>query len=113
VIIECTGVGSVISESIGVLGASGVLCLTGVGHGGSVPIATADVASGSVLKNIVVFGSVNANKRHWFKAGEALARADRKWLAQLITRRESPKNFATALQRNPEDIKVILQFSEA
>ena len=114
VILECTGVGSVISESIGVLGASGVLCLTGVGHGGSVPkIATADVASGGVLKNIVVFGSVNANKRHWYKAGEALARADRQWLAQLITRRESPKSFATALQRNPEDIKVILQFSEA
>ena len=30
-----------------------------------------------VLQNNVVVGSVNANKRHWYKAGEALARADR------------------------------------
>ena len=71
VVMECTGVGPVISQSIGALAANGILCLTGVGHGGAVPrIATADVASSAVLKNIVAFGSVNANKRHWYKAGE-------------------------------------------
>src|SRR5512136_3497691 len=52
VILECTGVGQVISESIAVIGASGVVCLTGVGHGGVVPkIPAADLASGLVLKN--------------------------------------------------------------
>jgi hypothetical protein len=30
----------------------------------------------------------NDNKRHWYKAGEALARADCSWLDRLITRRE-------------------------
>src|SRR5512136_920118 len=80
VIMECTGVGQVISESIAVIGASGVVCLTGVGHGGAVPqIPTANVASSAVLKNNVLFGSVNANKRHWYKAAQALARADRSW----------------------------------
>jgi hypothetical protein len=49
-----------------------------------------------VLKNVVVVGSVNANKRHWYKAGQALARADRKWLERLITRREKPENFRQA-----------------
>jgi threonine dehydrogenase-like Zn-dependent dehydrogenase len=113
VIMECTGVGHLIADAIAVLGASGVLCLTGVGHGGSVPkIATADVASNAVLKNIVLFGSVNANKRHWFKASEALSRADRKWLERLITRRETPENFQKALDRKPDDIKVIIQFSD-
>lgn len=111
---ECTGVGQVISESLAVIGASGVLCLTGVGHGGMVPtIPTANMASSMVLKNNVVFGSVNANKRHWYKAAKALARADRSWLARLINRSERPENFAQALVRNPEDIKVVLQFSEA
>ena len=87
VIMECTGVGQVIAESISVVGASGIVCLTGVGHGGTVPkIPTANVASSAVLKNNVVLGSVNANKRHWYKATEALARADRKWLSGLITR---------------------------
>jgi threonine dehydrogenase-like Zn-dependent dehydrogenase len=113
VIMECTGVGQVIAESISVVGASGIVCLTGVGHGGTVPkIPTADVASSAVLKNNVVFGSVNANKRHWYKATEALARADRKWLSRLITRREKPENFKQALERRPDDIKVVIQFSE-
>ena len=90
------------------------MCLTGVGSGGS-PIgpAVADVAAAAVLKNNVVVGSVNANKRHWYKAGEALARADRAWLARLITRREPPENFMRALQRQPEDIKVVIQFAQA
>ena len=113
VILECTGVGQVIAECISVVAASGIVCLTGVGHGGTVPkIATADVASSAVLKNNVVFGSVNANKRHWYKAGEALARADRKWLSRLITRREKPENFKEALERRRDDIKVVIQFSE-
>jgi glucose 1-dehydrogenase len=114
VIMECTGVGQVISESIATIGASGVVCLTGVGHGGKVPnIATATVASGVVLKNNVLFGSVNANKRHWYKAGEALARADHAWLSRLITRRERPDHFAKTLERRSEDIKAVIQFAEA
>jgi threonine dehydrogenase-like Zn-dependent dehydrogenase len=113
VIMECTGVGQVISESISVIGASGVVCLTGVGHGGAVPkIPTANVASSAVLKNNVVLGSVNANMRHWYKAGEALARADHAWLARLITRRERPEDFAKALEPRSEDIKVVIQFAE-
>ena len=35
-IIECTGVGQLIAESIQTVGASGIVCLTGVGHGGIV-----------------------------------------------------------------------------
>ena len=113
IIIECTGVGQVIADSIGNVGSSGIVCLTGVGRGGAAAgAAIADVAAAAVLKNNVVVGSVNANKRHWYKAGEALARADRKWLEGLITRRETPENFQQALDRNPDDIKVIVQFSE-
>jgi len=113
VIVECTGVGQVIADSIRSIGAGGVVCLTGVGSGGSTTgPGTADVAAGAVLRNNVVVGSVNANKRHWYKAGEALARADRAWLAQLVTRRERPNDFARALQRTPDDIKVVVQFAE-
>ena len=111
VIIECTGVGKVIADAILGVGAGGVVCLTGIGSGGAQE-TTADVAAAAVLKNAVIVGSVNANKRHWYKAGEALAAADRKWLAQLITRREKPENFRQALEREPDDIKVIIQFSD-
>jgi threonine dehydrogenase-like Zn-dependent dehydrogenase len=113
IIIECTGVGQVIAESIRNIGSSGIVCLTGVGRGGVIGgAAIADVAAAVVLNNNVVVGSVNANKRHWYRAGEELARADRKWLERLITRRERPENFRQALDRNPDDIKVVVQYSE-
>jgi threonine dehydrogenase-like Zn-dependent dehydrogenase len=114
VIIECTGAGQVVSDAIRGIGAGGVVCLTGVGTGGArMGPAVADVAAAAVLKNNVVVGSVNANRRHWYKAGEVLARANRDWLARMITRQETPGNFTRALQRQPEDIKVIVQFADA
>lgn len=114
IIIECTGVGHVISDSIRKLGPGGILCLTGVGSGGEAPKApTADTATAAVLRNIVIVGSVNANKRHWYKSGRLLARADRKWLEKIITRWEKPENFKQALTREPTDIKVVIQFSDA
>jgi threonine dehydrogenase-like Zn-dependent dehydrogenase len=58
------------------------------------------------------FCSVNANKRHWYRAAEFLARADRSWLAKLITRRVRPEKFMNALGRKPDDIKVVVQFSD-
>lgn len=113
IIIECTGVGQVVAESILKVGAGGTVCLTGVGSGGArAGAAIADVAAGAVLRNNVIVGSVNANKRHWYKAGQVLARADRTWLAGLITRREKPGNFMQALERKPDDIKVVIQFAD-
>lgn len=114
VIVECTGAGQVITDSIQAVGAGGVVCLTGVGVGGPTGgLPVADVAAKMVLRNNVVVGSVNANKRHWYKASEALARADRSWLSRLVTRRERPEDFTRALQRTAEDIKVVVQFAEA
>jgi len=113
VIVECTGAGEVIADSIQAIASGGVVCLTGVGSGGRpVGLTTADVASCVVLRNNVVVGSVNANKRHWYKAGQVLARADRAWLECLVTRRVPPEEFMSALQRQPEDIKVVIQFAQ-
>lgn len=114
VVIECTGVGQVIGDVIKAVAPGGVVGLTGVGSGGrTVGLSTADVASNVVLRNNVVVGSVNANKRHWYKATQALAQADPTWLAGLVTRRESPADFARALARDPDDVKVVVQFADA
>jgi glucose 1-dehydrogenase len=112
VIVECTGVGPVIADATQKIGAGGVICLTGIGSGGIANRAVGDVAAAVVLKNNVLVGSVNANKRHWYKASDRLARLDRNWLRRLITRREKPEDFKQALERKPDDIKVIVQFSE-
>jgi glucose 1-dehydrogenase len=114
VIVECTGVGQLLVDSLQAIAPGGVVCLTGVGHGGhTTGPGAADLGAAAVLKNNVVVGSVNANRRHWYRAGQALARADRAWLARLVTRRERPEAFATALERRPDDVKVVVQFSDA
>jgi threonine dehydrogenase-like Zn-dependent dehydrogenase len=114
VIIECTGVGQVIVDSIQTVAPGGVVCLTGVGSGGhTVGLPAADTASNIVLRNNVVVGSVNANKRHWYKAAQLLSRTDHTWLARLVTRREPPAEFTRALVRQPDDIKVVIQFADA
>jgi glucose 1-dehydrogenase len=112
IIVECTGVGAVIADSIQKVASGGIICLTGVGHGGVASRAVADVAKAVVLKNNVIVGSVNANKRHWYRAGQNLANSDRAWLSRLITRREKPEDFQRALERQPDDVKVIIQFCE-
>ena len=112
IIIECTGAGPVISDALRSVAAGGIVCLTGVGTGGRTTGMLADVAATLVLQNNVIVGSVNANKRHWYKAGESLLRADLSWLSHLVTRRERPEDFMRALARQPDDIKVIVQFAD-
>ena len=65
-----------------------------------------------MLKNLVLFGSVNANRRHYYRAAQVLARADRSWLEQLVTRRVRLEEFERALERQP-DIKVVIEFAAA
>jgi threonine dehydrogenase-like Zn-dependent dehydrogenase len=111
-VIECTGAGSVIIDAVANVAPGGVVCLTGVGSGGIASgLSVADVGRTLVLQNNVILGTVNANRRHFYRAAEALAAADRAWLARLITRREPPENIAAALKREPTDIKVVLDFS--
>jgi threonine dehydrogenase-like Zn-dependent dehydrogenase len=69
-------------------------------------------AAAAALKNNVVVGSANDDKRHWYRASERLGRLDRAWPSRLITRREKPENFKRALDRKPDDIKVVIRFSE-
>jgi len=111
VVIECTGVGQVIVDSLTQVAAGGVVCLTGVGSGGrTTGLPAADVAKSLVLRNNVIVGSVNANRRHFYRAAEVLAGADRAWLGRLISRRVRPEDITDALTRGPDDIKVVLDF---
>jgi threonine dehydrogenase-like Zn-dependent dehydrogenase len=64
-----------------------------------------------VLENHVVFGSVNANRDHYAAAADALARADRDWLAGVITRRVPLKDWREAFTGRENDIKVVVDFT--
>jgi glucose 1-dehydrogenase len=113
VVVECTGVAPLIRAAAEAAAPGAIICLTGVGPP-VVPDATSPttVMSDAVLKNLVLFGSVNANRRHYYLAAQVLARADRSWLEQLVTRRVRPEAFDQALDRQPHDIKVVVEFAD-
>jgi threonine dehydrogenase-like Zn-dependent dehydrogenase len=65
-----------------------------------------------VLENSVIFGTVNANRRHYQMAAESLAKTHPDWLNRMITRRVPINRWQDALKREPDDIKVILDFTQ-
>jgi glucose 1-dehydrogenase len=110
VIIEATGVPKIIFDAVVHNAAAGVVCLTGVSTGGHhVTVDAGQLNRDIVLENDVIFGSVNANLRHYELAAEALARADRGWLDRLFTRRVPLDRFEEALEAGPENVKVVLE----
>ena len=112
VLVECTGVPSVIMQAITCGATDAICCLTGVSSTGrTMPVDVGGVNRAEVLNNEVVFGSVNANRRHYEAAVKALEKADGGWLARLITRKVALADFADAFKRQPEDVKVVLDLA--
>ena len=89
--IEATGVSAVAFHAMQVLGPNGVLCLLSVTGGHSVVPQPIDrINEWLVLGNRVVFGSVNANARHFAMGIRDMAAIDKHRpgaLARLITAR--------------------------
>jgi threonine dehydrogenase-like Zn-dependent dehydrogenase len=112
VLIECTGAPQLIRDILGRSTPGEIICLTGVttpGHGFDFDIGRYN--RNLVLNNNVVFGTVNANRQHYQMAATALKEADKAWLGRLITRRIPVARWSEALESQPEDIKVIIEFS--
>lgn len=111
IMIECTGAPAIVQKCLGATAPSGILCLVGVSAPGrEVTLDLGLLNRTMVIGNHCVFGSVNANRRHYEMALDTLLRADKRWLGQLITRRVRLERFAEALERRPGDIKVIIDF---
>jgi threonine dehydrogenase-like Zn-dependent dehydrogenase len=112
VVMECTGAPSVVRDTLGGTAAGGIVCLVGVSAPGQVfQVDIGGFNRTMVLDNDVVFGSVNANRRHYEAAVAALRRADKGWLLSLITRRVPVEQWTLALAPQPDDIKVVVDFS--
>ena len=112
VVIECTGAGAVVLDVLGRTAPDGIVCLAGVSSGGhKINFDIGDLNRDMVLENHVVFGSVNANRRHYRAAAEALAKADKDWLGRLITRRVPLDRWREAFEQRPDDIKVVVDFA--
>jgi threonine dehydrogenase-like Zn-dependent dehydrogenase len=111
VVFECTAAPALLFEAMQVPRPNGIVCLLGVSPTGR----CAEVDAGAlnralVLENNVVFGSVNANRSHWEAAAAALARADRRWLGDVVSRRVPLDRWREALRREESDVKVVVTF---
>jgi glucose 1-dehydrogenase len=108
-VVECTGVPSVVVDVLTHNASNGVVCLTGVSAVGAFQqVDVGGLNRTAVLENDVVFGTVNANRRHYEAAARDLLQADRSWLRRLITRRVPLDDFRDAFDRGPDDVKVVL-----
>ncbi|MFB9204215.1 glucose 1-dehydrogenase [Nonomuraea spiralis] len=112
IIIEGTGVGQLVMEAMTCTAAAGVLCLAGLAAGGRTHrLDVGEVNRDIVLENDAIFGTVNANLRHFRDAATALAQADRSWLERLITRRIPLTKAEDAFTHAPDDVKVVLDLT--
>jgi glucose 1-dehydrogenase len=112
IVIECTGVAQLVLDAMCHSTPDGIVCLTGVSSGGRDFNVDAGLLNRDmVLQNDVVFGSVNANRRHYEAGAAALAAADASWLQRLITRTVSLDHWHDAYVRQPGDVKTVLAFS--
>ena len=75
-------------------------------------MSAAALATDAVLKNLVVFGSVNANRRHYYRAAKALAAPIvagwSNWSPAGSARRGGVRVAAA-----PDDIKVIVEMTRS
>jgi threonine dehydrogenase-like Zn-dependent dehydrogenase len=109
IVVEATGIGGLVFDVIGRAAPDAIVCLTGISSGThTVELAPDAINKAMVLSNEVVVGSVNAGLANYAQAAAALSAADRDWLGQIITRTVPMAEWPKALQRQPDDIKVVV-----
>jgi threonine dehydrogenase-like Zn-dependent dehydrogenase len=111
--IECSGAPEVIAEMLQAATPDRVVCLTGLSpreHASTLRIAPFNQAM--VLGNQAVFGSVNANRRHYEAAARALAMAEKSFLEDILVRKTPLTRWHEAYERRKGDVKTVLVFED-
>ncbi len=113
IVVEATGFSPLAFDAMDMVGPNGIVCLTGVSGGSrTLQIAADHLNLEMVLMNKAVFGTVNANRRHFETGVRHLQEIEARWpgvLSRMITRRTPIERFAEALQRSPQDIKRVVE----
>jgi threonine dehydrogenase-like Zn-dependent dehydrogenase len=112
VVIECTGVAELVAGAMRHTAPGAIVCLTGVASSRNLSLDVGALNNELVLENDVVFGSVNANRRHFEQAVESLRSADQDWLRRLVTRTVPLDSWQDALEKGDDDIKVVVEFPQ-
>ncbi|MGH7738773.1 MAG: glucose 1-dehydrogenase [bacterium] len=111
---EATGASRLSYEMMKYLGINGVFIFTGVpGRKAPIEVDTDLLMRDQVLKNQVIFGTVNAGKLDYAKAIADLGVFQKLWPGApqaLITGRFAPEKFKDLLSGNPGGIKNLVSF---
>ncbi len=115
VVIEATGYSPLAFEAMDVVGPNGVVCLTGVSGGSrTLAIDASHLNLEMVLANKLVFGTVNANRRHFESGVLHLQAIEARWpglLEKMITRRVPLDRFGPSDLERADDLKVVVDVS--
>jgi threonine dehydrogenase-like Zn-dependent dehydrogenase len=111
-VVECTGVAELVAGAMQHTAPGAIVCLAGVAASRTLSVDVGALNNELVLENDVVFGSVNANRRHFDQAVKALTEADQNWLRRLITRTVPLERWPEAIEKRDDDIKVLVEFSQ-
>ncbi|HYN91420.1 MAG TPA: glucose 1-dehydrogenase [Thermoleophilaceae bacterium] len=110
-VVECTGVAELVAGAMRHTAPGAIVCLTGVASSRTLSVDVGALNDELVLENDVVFGSVNANRRHFDRAVRSLRDADPDWLRRLVTRSVPLDDWQEALAKRDDDIKVVVDFA--
>lgn len=112
VVYEAAGASSVAFDAMSALGTNGIFVFTGVpGRKGPIPVDTDVLMRSLVLKNQVVFGTVNAGKSCFESAVRDLDVFDERWpnaLRSLISSRRPVEDYRELLVGKAQGIKNVL-----
>lgn len=112
---EATGASAVAFEALTVLGVNGIFIFTGVpGRKAPITVDTDAIMRSLVLKNQVVFGTVNAGHDAFTASIADLTRFQARWpaaVAALITGRHPVERYHQLLVGPLQGIKNVIQFA--
>jgi threonine dehydrogenase-like Zn-dependent dehydrogenase len=111
-VVECTGVAELVAGAMQHTAPGAIVCLTGVAPSRTLSLDVGALNNELVLENDVIFGSVNANRRHFEQAVKSLTDADQDWLRRLITRTVPLDRWPEALKKGDDDIKIVVEFAK-
>lgn len=116
VVMEATGHGPLAFAAMDVVGPNGVVCLTGVSGGTrTLAIDASHLNLEMVLENKLVFGTVNANRRHFESGVLHMLAIEARWpglLERMMTRRVPLARFSAADLEARGDLKVVVDVTE-
>lgn len=111
-VVEATGVGQLVVDVLAMTAPNSAVCLTGISSGSHEVTGDASALNQRlVMGNDAIIGSVNANRSHYQQAANALGNADTAWLERLITRQVPLSNWPDGLNRQPDDVKVVVDLT--